>query len=525
MKKSKDSAYLLSVPLDDASSLDSQVFVKMHEITNSSSVSEFADAEEDSQKMNTGHQSQISLRMYEVHPNFSPPECFESKDDGHCNISQDVWTYSMNRMNQDECNGILYLDMDSISDATDGKESADSDDKYKESSGSGYFTCHSRNDEIDGIISDIRGIMSRQRSESIASLEYYRSQDVHLQISAREELQGQVQDVPVNNRHMRQSRRLPFWLWFIIAKSLGIKLNPQDKPIAATVLYTLTFMSALGYFLSNWWFTAYDIVSDYTKTTVIDGTISIFFCLLWGALGIYANKLAYKLFSHKKFLDMLRLHSKTILKMNASVVLFTLLLMIAIFNDVNAYTNFLDETCHKVSVEVLVCKVRYIFRVLYSAFAVIWNYLVAFVLISTCRTHVIGIRRFMQALEQDARAYESRYMGLAQQGSSERPVLEEYTWVDEDYLDELCDPGGSDFDSNSSALIPQQRNREDLEQGENQNSSGLPSTRVLSSTTSEESVPSSASSPSDNSLENSLPQPAEVTHSNKVQILFYKYCS
>ncbi|XP_071519196.1 uncharacterized protein [Panulirus ornatus] len=436
MKKSKDSAYLLSVPLDDASSLDSQVFVKMHEITNSSSVSEFADAEEDSQKMNTGHQSQISLRMYEVHPNFSPPECFESKDDGHCNISQDVWTYSMNRMNQDECNGILYLDMDSISDATDGKESADSDDKYKESSGSGYFTCHSRNDEIDGIISDIRGIMSRQRSESIASLEYYRSQDVHLQISAREELQGQVQDVPVNNRHMRQSRRLPFWLWFIIAKSLGIKLNPQDKPIAATVLYTLTFMSAL------------------------------------------------------------------------------------------------------VSVEVLVCKVRYIFRVLYSAFAVIWNYLVAFVLISTCRTHVIGIRRFMQALEQDARAYESRYMGLAQQGSSERPVLEEnahpsegnncfaeYTWVDEDYLDELCDPGGSDFDSNSSALIPQQRNREDLEQGENQNSSGLPSTRVLSSTTSEESVPSSASSPSDNSLENSLPQPAEVTHSNKVQILFYKYCS
>ncbi|XP_071519258.1 uncharacterized protein [Panulirus ornatus] len=32
----------------------------------------------------------------------------------------------------------------------------------------------------------------------------------------------------------------------------------------------------------------------------------------------------------------------------------------------------------------------------------------------------------------------------------------EYTWVDEDYLHELCDPGGSDFDSNSSALVPQQ---------------------------------------------------------------------
>lgn len=32
----------------------------------------------------------------------------------------------------------------------------------------------------------------------------------------------------------------------------------------------------------------------------------------------------------------------------------------------------------------------------------------------------------------------------------------EYTWVDEDYLDELRDPGGSDVYNNSSFLIPQQ---------------------------------------------------------------------
>lgn len=37
---------------------------------------------------------------------------------------------------------------------------------------------------------------------------------------------------------------------------------------------------------------------------------------------------------------------------------------------------------------------------------------------------VVGIRRFMQALEKDARVYESRYMGLTQQASGERPVLE-----------------------------------------------------------------------------------------------------
>ena len=43
-----------------------------------------------------------------------------------------------------------------------------------------------------------------------------------------------------------------------------------------------------------------------------------------------------------------------------------------------------------VSVAVLVCKLRYIMRVVYSGFAVIWNALVACVVISVCRTHVIG---------------------------------------------------------------------------------------------------------------------------------------
>ncbi|XP_047488759.1 uncharacterized protein LOC125039075 isoform X3 [Penaeus chinensis] len=262
--------------------------------------------------------------------------------------------------------------------------------------------------------------------------------------------------------------------------------------------------------MSNWWFTAYDIASDYTKTTVIDGTISIFYSLLWGALGVYANKLAYRLFSHKKFLDMLRLHSKTILKMNAAAVLFTVMMLFAFFNDVNAYANFKDETCQRVAVDVIVCKVRYIMRVVYSGFAVAWNYLVAFVLISVCRTHVIGIRKFMQSLEQDSRVYEARYMGVTQHGTPDRPVLEEnghhsegnellseYTWVDEDYLEELRDPGTSDVDSNSSALIPQQANRRPSvpDAGGSPDSTGLPVTRIPASPSSSgQSVASERSS-------------------------------
>ncbi|XP_064080856.1 uncharacterized protein LOC135197733 isoform X2 [Macrobrachium nipponense] len=312
--------------------------------------------------------------------------------------------------------------------------------------------------------------MSRHRSESLASLEYYRT-DNALQVTAREGLQSQ--HIPVTGRSVRQSRRLPFWLWFAIAKCLGIKLNVNDRLIVATVLYTLTFLTAIGYVLCNSWFTCYDIASDYTKTTIVDGTVGIFFSILFVSLGLYANKLAYRLFSHKKFLNMLRLHSKTILKMNASAVVFFLMSLFAVVNNVSAFSNFKDKTCETVSVEVIVCKLRYIMRVVYSVFAVMWNSLVSCVVISVCRTHVIGIRKFMEALEQDARIYEAKYMGLTHQASLQTPVLEEYTWLDEDYFEELQETGVHDLDSNASVLITPQGNRRDRSQGSATQSTGM----------------------------------------------------
>ncbi|XP_063611521.1 uncharacterized protein LOC134785160 [Penaeus indicus] len=383
---------------------------------------------------------------------------------------------------------IFYISYDAEEETSRGQGLSESG----ESNASSYGTCKAQSqDEMDGVLLDVRTIMSRQRSESLASLEYYRSQDTRLQVSAREELQVRPQGTE-HDRHVHQSRRLPFWLWFIIAKSLGIKLHADDKPIAATVLYTLTFMTALDerkeYFSSMLSFEVGEMHQNNFPSP-----------------SLFSNRL----FSHKKFLDMLRLHSKTILKMNAAAVLFTVMMLFALFNDVNAYSNFKDETCQTVAVDVIVCKVRYIMRVVYSGFAVAWNYLVAFVLISVCRTHVIGIRKFMQSLEQDSRVYEARYMGVAQHGTPDRPVLEEnghhsegnellsedgqpcqeaqglleYTWVDEDYLEELRDPGTSDVDSNSSALIPQQANRRPSvpDTGGSPDSSGLPIPRIPAS--------------------------------------------
>ena len=41
---------------------------------------------------------------------------------------------------------------------------------------------------------------------------------------------------------------------------------------------------------------------------------------LFTMLGVYSQRLAHRIFEHPKFLEMMRLHSKTILKLNASIL-------------------------------------------------------------------------------------------------------------------------------------------------------------------------------------------------------------
>ena len=44
----------------------------------------------------------------------------------------------------------------------------------------------------------------------------------------------------------RVARKIPYWLWIVIAKILGIKLKPDDKPIVSAILHIATFGSAAG---------------------------------------------------------------------------------------------------------------------------------------------------------------------------------------------------------------------------------------------------------------------------------------
>lgn len=48
--------------------------------------------------------------------------------------------------------------------------------------------------------------------------------------------------------YVRNSRNLPRWLWIAIAKSTGIKLHEQEKPMISSIFYLFTYGSGCGKF-------------------------------------------------------------------------------------------------------------------------------------------------------------------------------------------------------------------------------------------------------------------------------------
>merc|ERR1712141_926030 len=82
----------------------------------------------------------------------------------------------------------------------------------------------------------------------------------------------------------KQSKKMPYWLWYIIAKSLGIKLHPRDKPLLAIILHAITLFSGGGMFLTRIWFSGYDILSHETETDILDGMVSIIIVTLFVSL-------------------------------------------------------------------------------------------------------------------------------------------------------------------------------------------------------------------------------------------------
>ncbi|GFU11768.1 uncharacterized protein NPIL_20592 [Nephila pilipes] len=244
-----------------------------------------------------------------------------------------------------------------------------------------------------------------QRSVSMTS-RFYEAESEDQQVKSF--IQNTSANVKSSNSDskIRQSRHLPYWAWYLIAKCHGIPLRRSSKPILGTILHGLTFAGALTYALSYTWFVVYDILSPNTPRDIPGGCISMLLVYFWCGFGYYCKDLSSRLFLHPRFLKDIRMHTRTVFKMNGALVVFILGLFFTSANVLECLGWFSDPYCDKIELECIVCQVMSISSVFFSVFTLIWHSLVSFIFMSVCRTHTIGIRRFIKEIEYDASLIE-----------------------------------------------------------------------------------------------------------------------
>ncbi|PIK41607.1 hypothetical protein BSL78_21542 [Apostichopus japonicus] len=125
---------------------------------------------------------------------------------------------------------------------------------------------------------------------------------------------------------IHQSRPLPPWLWYIIAKLVGVKTKPSEWPIFGYLLLILTVSSGLIYLISTGVFYYFDVNN----------------------------------------------------------------------NDIP------DNYCEKINLPPMLCHFRYVSQIIFAFLAFLWNFLIALICFSACRTHTIAIRTFLLELDEDA---------------------------------------------------------------------------------------------------------------------------
>lgn len=264
----------------------------------------------------------------------------------------------------------------------------------------------------------------------------------------------------------RQSRKIPPWLWLVIAKSLGIKTRPDEKPILSSVIHILTLGSAAGLVFFNGFYEGYDISSIHSPTDLLDGTVSMIMVSLYCGVGVYAHRLAYRLFVHPKFLEKMRLHSKTIMKLNVAIILFLVVASFVLVQNaatVNLAYGF-DPTfvpglanqtdvsdinpCQVIQIPIPICRCFYFFQLLFSFFFLIWNVVVGVCLISVARTHTIDIRRFLVELNYDAHLQDEQFRRnfYTPESYESKDTLKQYIWADHDGIANALNPPPTNID-------------------------------------------------------------------------------
>jgi len=101
-------------------------------------------------------------------------------------------------------------------------------------------------------------------------------------------------------------------------------------------------------------------------------------------------------------------------------------------NNTNNMTDSLNP-CQVAHLNVGICQTYWISQVIFSVFFLVWNLLVAVVLVSVARTQTINIRKFLRELEHDALLLDGRL----RTSYGEKPMKEDLknlVWSDDDHL-------------------------------------------------------------------------------------------
>ncbi|XP_077519718.1 uncharacterized protein LOC144129430 isoform X1 [Amblyomma americanum] len=211
---------------------------------------------------------------------------------------------------------------------------------------------------------------------------------------------------------VKQSPQLPTWLWLLVARCLRVPLPGRKAclffPSVGLLLQVLTVLSCVGLCVVHIVYEIRLITVSHGESKTLYRCVSIFLVVSWGLFGLYARRLARRLFSHPAFIKDIRMHSKTLLKINAAALAIMLGAMFLAVNAYSARAMIQGETCALIGFPRIVCLMHFILRVVYSFFSLMWNGLVCMVLVSVARTHTIGLRRFIRELEADAVNYETR---------------------------------------------------------------------------------------------------------------------
>ncbi|XP_055940195.1 uncharacterized protein LOC129969585 isoform X2 [Argiope bruennichi] len=275
-----------------------------------------------------------------------------------------------------------------------------------------------------------------QRSASMTS-RFYEAE------SEDQNVKSFIENTSANVKHrntdakIRQSRHLPYWAWYLIARSHGIPLKPESKPILGTFLHGLTFAGALTYAMSYTWFVVYDIISPNTPRDIPGGSISILLVYFWCGFGYYCKDLSSRLFLHPRFLKDIRMHTRTVFKMNGALLVFILGFFFTIANVVESLSWFSDPYCAKIDLDDIVCQIMSVSSIFFSVFTLVWHALVSFIFMSVCRTHTIGIRRFIKEIEYDASLID-HHLSFTQHflPFNQDDIWQESLWIAEDENDE-----------------------------------------------------------------------------------------